>query len=89
MAEGGFGRNAPIDFDERAALVHRRDHLSAILALARKHDDERRRAEEIERELEDVDRAIAGGMEVLPEERRRRLLEAIKEERAHEKGETG
>lgn len=77
--EQGFGRNPPVDWDTWDALEHRRTRLQAVLALARKHDEERRREAEIERELEDIDRAIAHGMESLPEERRKQLLRSLRE----------
>jgi hypothetical protein len=66
MAEPGYGRNPPIDYDTRSLGERRSAHQSAVFALARRHDSEHRR---IERLLDEVDEAIVAGMRSIAEDK--------------------
>jgi len=81
----GSGRPPPPDYDLADFALHRRAQLAAILSKAH-HDDEERAA--VERELRELDEAIARGVATLPEERKGRLAElyALAREKRGEQG---
>lgn len=79
-----MSRRPPNDYEMASMGVHRRAHLLAVLSKA--HEDDERA--EIERELQDIDAAICRGLEQLPEERRRRIIEHHKQVSGETSGQT-
>lgn len=69
--EQGTGRH-PIDNDELRDLIgHRRRAISALLAKARKDDEESR---ELSAQLRELDAAVERGVESLSPEERQQLM---------------
>lgn len=64
-----------MDYGSAASAAHRRAHLLAVLEKA--HEDDERM--ELERQLAEIDAAIARGVALPPEERRRRAIQQYRE----------
>jgi len=65
--KGGIGRTPPADHDLSAMLHHRRNAVAAALARARRDDA-------LERELAELDEAIARGVDALSEDERQGMI---------------